>query len=237
MAMTRLSGMALAALFLVSSSAFAGNPAALSDNIRYLSIGDSFAAGKGAIPNTQGFAYLLYQGGTFGSITNVTFNQAAMGGTTSADVLAHQVPQVKRFKPHVITLFVGGNDFQRILRGEDATVVLQEFLSNMTGILCTLKKEMLSQGIEGKIIVGNQPDFPWLSANKPEVRQLIMLANSLLADVAQACGARIADVFSAFEGREAYYLYYRQGADPNEGHPTNAGYRAIASAFEDAANR
>ena len=235
--MNRLLGVALTALLLASSSAFAGNPAGLADNIRYLSIGDSFAAGKGAIPNTQGFAYLLYQNGTFGSISNVTFNQAAMGGTTSADVLAHQVPQVKRFKPHVITLYVGGNDLQRILRGEPANVVLQEFLSNMTGILCTLKKEMLSQGIEGMIIVGNQPDFPWLSASNPEVRQLIILANGLLAEVAQACDARVADVFSAFRGQEAYYLHYREGADPNEPHPTNAGYRAMAKAFEDAANR
>lgn len=218
-----------------STSAFAVNPAALGDNTRYLSIGDSFAAGKGAIPNTEGFAYLLYKEGVFGPISNVTFDQAAMGGTTSTDVLAYQVPQVKRFKPHVITLFVGGNDLGKILRGTPVEEVLPLFISNMSEILCTLKTEMLSQGIDGKIIVANQPDFPWISAAKPQVRQIIMLANQSLAEVAAGCGARVADVFSAFEGHPAYFLYYREGADANETHPTNAGYRAIAKAFQDAA--
>lgn len=226
---------ALLAVLLASSGAFADNPATLADNVRYLSMGDSFAAGKGAIPVTQGYAYLLYQGGTFGSITNMTFANAAVGGTTSADVLNYQVPQVIRFKPHVVTMMVGGNDLQRILGGVDPTTVVTQFIGNMGNVLCGIKSTMQAQGIDAKIIVANQPDFPWLSAADPRVRQVIMTMNQLLAGVAQTCGARIADVFTAFEGRPELFLHYRTGASPNEPHPTNVGHRVIAKAFEDAA--
>ncbi|SRR5260370_34055419 len=76
-----------------------------------LAMGDSLAAGFGAIPVTQGYAYLLYKGGTFDSLTNTIFADAAAPGATSAHVLAFQVPQaVNIFQPHVVTISVGGND-------------------------------------------------------------------------------------------------------------------------------
>jgi hypothetical protein len=47
---------ALFGLWFASSVVFAGNPAGLDDNVRYLSMGDSCAAGKGAIPVPSGYA-------------------------------------------------------------------------------------------------------------------------------------------------------------------------------------
>ena len=58
----KLVGTAAAALLLISSFAHAAIPWTLSNNTRYLAMGDSLAAGSGAIPVTQGYAYLLYQG-------------------------------------------------------------------------------------------------------------------------------------------------------------------------------
>jgi hypothetical protein len=55
----RIGRAALVALAIASTAVFAGPPAGLDDNVRYLSMGDSMSAGKGAIPVTQGFAYLL----------------------------------------------------------------------------------------------------------------------------------------------------------------------------------
>src|SRR5215471_20043239 len=69
----KLVGATAAALLLVSSFAHAGIPWTLSNNTRYLAMGDSLAAGTGAIPVTQGYTYLLYQGGTFASLTDTTF--------------------------------------------------------------------------------------------------------------------------------------------------------------------
>jgi lysophospholipase L1-like esterase len=228
----------LIGLLFASSTVFAGNPAGLDDNVRYLSMGDSYAAGKGAIPVTSGYAYLLYQGGVFAPIPDTTFANSAMPGTTSTDVLAYQVPQVIRFKPHVITMSVGTNDLKKALApGADIPGILTTLGQNMTGILCGLRQTMLAQGIDVLIIAGNYPDYPWISAVHPEARVLMQTANAVLATVAQACGARVADVFSAFDGKDGLFLYYRNGADPSEGHPTNAGYRVMAKAFEDAANQ
>lgn len=226
---------AVLVMALASGGAYAGNPAMLADNVRYLSMGDSFAAGKGAIPATQGYAYRLYSNGVFGPMNNTTFDNMALGGTDSSDVLNYQVPQVVKFLPHVITMTVGGNDLGRILKGEPPNVVLAEFAANMTAILCNLRAIMAAKDIDVLILVGNQPDYPWLSASNPAVRQVVILANQIIADAAQACGARVADVFSAFEGKESVYLNYRQGASPNEPHPTNEGYRVMEKAFEEAA--
>lgn len=228
----------LIGLLFASSTVFAGNPAGLDDNLRYLSMGDSYAAGKGAIPVTSGYAYLLYHGGVFASIPNTTFANSAMPGTTSTDVLLYQVPQVIKFKPHVITMSVGTNDLKRALGpGADIPGILTKLGQNMESILCQLRDTMAAQGIDVLIIAGNYPDYPWLSAVNPQVRVLMQQANAVLATKAQKCGARVADVFTAFDGKNGLFLYYREGADPNEGHPTNAGYRVMAKAFEDAANQ
>ena len=77
----------------------ADQPWTFSDNTRYLAIGDSLAAGYGAIPVTQGYAYLLYHGGTYDTLTNTLFANAAVPGATSTDVLAYQVPQASIFQP------------------------------------------------------------------------------------------------------------------------------------------
>ena len=230
---------ALFGLWFASSVVFAGNPAGLDDNVRYLSMGDSYAAGKGAIPVTSGYAYLLYQGGVFAPIPNTTFANSAMPGTTSADILQYQVPQVIKFKPHVITMSTGTNDLKKalVVPPDQIPGILEKLGQNMTAILCTLRDTMAAQEIDVLIIVGNYPDYPWLSATKPQVRVLMQQANAVLAAAAQTCGARVADVFTAFDGKNGLFLYYRNGADPNEGHPTNAGYRVMAKAFEDAANQ
>ena len=48
------------------------------------------------------------------------------------------------------------------------------------------------------------------------------------------CPAALADLHAAFEGRSGLVHTDRQGAKPNEIHPTNAGHKAIAQAFIDA---
>ena len=62
-------------------------------------MGDSLAAGFGAIPVTQGDAYLLYREGTFDVMTNTSFANAGMPKATSGDVLAFQVPEAVNIFP------------------------------------------------------------------------------------------------------------------------------------------
>jgi lysophospholipase L1-like esterase len=84
----------------------------------YLSLGDSLAAGEGALPATRGFVYQLYDQGAFGPIQRVDFSNIGIKGATTDEVLALQVPQALCIQPprigvapSVITLLAGANDF------------------------------------------------------------------------------------------------------------------------------
>lgn len=233
MKLLRLVAATMLAVLAVVSTATAEQPWTLGDNVRYMSIGDSFAAGKGAIPVTRGFAYLLYQEGVFAPITNTTFANSAVPGSLSIDVLNWQVPAaLKSFKPHVVTVFIGGNDLQKVLGGANPATVLAAYGQNIGGILCGLRDGISPSPL---VIIANQPDFPWLTEMNPQVRVVIMALNQITSDVAQACNARVADVFTAFDGRTGLFLHDRNGVAPNEPHPTNLGYRVIADAFKEAA--
>lgn len=222
---------AAAALVLVSTVSRADVPWTFSNDTRYLAMGDSLAAGYGAIPTTQGYAYLLYQGDTFDKLTNTIFADAAVPGAASADVLNFQVPQaVNFFKPQVVTISVGGNDLLAILAGADPATVLNNFKNNLAGILGGLRMGLP----DALIIIGNQYDIPEITADIPGATQIIAALNAIIAGTAQATGARVADVYSAFQGRTGLLLIERHDAG-FQIHPTNAGYRVMAEAFAAAA--
>ena len=226
---------AVAAVGAAIPTAFGDQPWTLNDNVRYMSMGDSFAAGKGAIPVTSGFAYLLYKEGVFGPIPNVTFANAAVPGSDSLDVVRYQLePAINDFKPNVVTVYIGLNDLKKIFGGANPQTVLSQLGANLGETLCGLEYGITPTPL---VIVGNLPDLPWISAANPAVRQVIIAANGVIATVAQSCNARVADVFTAFEGRDGLFLHDRNGADPSEAHPTNLGYRVIAQAFKEAANQ
>ena len=195
-------------------------------------MGDSLAAGLGANPVTQGYAYLLYKGGTFDSLTNTIFVDTGMPGATSAQVLAFQVPEaVNIFQPDVVTLSVGGNDLLEILGGADAPTVLTNFQTNLAHILGTLRTDLPN----ALIIIGNQYDIPDVTSGIPGATGVITALNAIIAGVAQSTGVHVADVFNAFQGRTGLLLIERHAASAFEVHPTNTGYRVMAKAFADAA--
>jgi lysophospholipase L1-like esterase len=87
-------------------------------NAYYLSLGDSLAAGEGALPVTHGFVYELYDRGVFAPMQKLDFSNIAIKGATADEVLALQVPQALCIQPPriavaptVITLIAGANDF------------------------------------------------------------------------------------------------------------------------------
>jgi acyl-CoA thioesterase I len=230
MTASRLFCTILLALACTALPAQAEQPWTFSNNTRYLAIGDSLAAGYGAIPATQGYAYLLYQGGAYDKITNTIFANAAVPGATSADVLAFQVPQAAFFQPHVVTISVGGNDLLRILGGADPTTTLIQFQANLAQILGGLRQAAPN----ARIYVSNLYDIPEITVYVPGGLQAILQFNAIVAGVAQAYGARVADIFRAFDGRTGLLLVERNGASQFEVHPTNAGYRVMANAFQEA---
>jgi lysophospholipase L1-like esterase len=213
-------------------------PWTFTNNTRYLALGDSLAAGYGALPTTQGYAYLLYQKGTYDSTVNTIFANAAVPGATSADVLTFQVPQaVNLFQPHVITLSVGGNDLLSLLGPVPPTpaqvgAVLSQFGGNLFGSLT----QLCAIPDLRHIYVGNLYSIDGFPI---ETDAIIGAFNATLAGIVQVMNAtcanriRVADVHAAFSRpQEGLLLINRNGAGLFEVHPTNAGYRAMAAAFE-----
>ena len=75
-----------ALLLLVPSVVMSALPA-VNPSVRYMSLGDSLAAGYKAQPATKGYSYQLYLDQVFGSIPDTVFDNAAVPGATSTDVL------------------------------------------------------------------------------------------------------------------------------------------------------
>lgn len=199
-------------------------PWQLDQHTRYMALGDSIAAGYGALPATQGYVYLLYQEGAFGAVQNTLFCNAAVPGATSKDVLEYQIPQVSLFHPNVITLTVGGNDLLAIMEGADPAQVLNTFAINFQQILYKLR----TTSPDARIYVSNQYSVPEIAGSD----QIVPVFNGIVSQIGQAFGVTVVDVYSAFEGRKGLLLIERHDAAPDQVHPTNAGYRAIADAFE-----
>ena len=213
----------------------ANPPWANANDIRYMALGDSLAAGFAANPATQGYVYRLYKQGVFAPIPSVLFSNSAVPGATSTDIVLYQVPQVERFGPDVVTLSAGGNDLLSILGGADPAVVLGTFQLNLTDILATL----CSADSSPTVIVGNQYTIPEIIDVIPGadfiLDQFNLIIHGVVAGVqATGCDVRVADVHSAFLGRHGLLLIEKKGAAPFEVHPTNAGYGVMANAFREA---
>jgi lysophospholipase L1-like esterase len=185
--------------------------------VRYMAMGDSLAAGQGALPATQGYVYLLYFSGVFGNAFETVLNNAGISGATSRDVLDHQIPQaITAFEPTVITLSVGGNDLLSVLRGADLAEVLLRFQLNLTEVLLRLRLELPNT----RLYLSNLYSIPGFSASE----EVVPIFNLIVAGVAGQFGVPVADVYSAFSGKQGM-------VQPLGIHPTNKGYRAMAGAF------
>jgi lysophospholipase L1-like esterase len=217
-------------LLLIPMSVRAELPWQFDQHTRYMALGDSLAAGYGAIPATEGYVYLLYRSGVFDTIPNTLLTNAGVIGATSQHVLDDQVPQaIEAFAPTVITLTVGGNDLFTIFNGADPSVVLANFQANLIQTLGTLRSALPNT----KIYMSNL----YTISEIPGADTIVPLINLIISNVAGFYGVPVADVYSAFLGKKGLLLIERHGASPLEVHPTNAGYRVIAEAFEAVINQ
>lgn len=228
----------LALLWLTPALALAALPV-VNPAVRYMSLGDSLAAGYKAQPATEGYAYQLYLDRVFGNIPDTVFDNAAVPGATSSDVLAFQLPQVHLFEPTVVTMSVGGNDLLTLLGGTPPTPaqvaqVLTQFGGNLLGILTQLCAQLPAGGA---IYLHNLYTIPEI----PGADQIVPLFNDTLVQVVTSvkpsCSDKtigLADVYSAFLGQKDLLLierYLKKGIPTTDVHPTNKGYRVIEDAF------
>jgi lysophospholipase L1-like esterase len=215
--------------------------------VRYVSLGDSLAAGFKALPATNGFAYRLYLDEAYGTYARTAFANLAIQGATSEDVLKYQVPQVHLLQPTVVTLSVGGNDLLTLLANPDpasAEAVLKQYSANLYGILTALcSKDTGNMAAGGSIYINNLYMIDELARRVPAMPTLITWMNEAIEATVKAarpgCEAinvdlGIADVYAALEGQSDVFLidlYVRKGVKYDEVHPTNKGYRLMEQAY------
>lgn len=215
----------LGVFFMNANASRAELPWQFAEHTRYMVMGDSLGSGYGAVPQTRGYAYQLYQSGAFDQPPHTLFCNASVIGVTSKDVLQYQVPQAYVFKPDVVTLTVGGNDLAQIMAGADLNVVLTEFQNNLAEILNHLVVKL-----GARVYIANLYVIDKITS----ADLIIPVFNGIVEGVAASFGVPVADTYSHFQGREGLLLIERHGASPLEIHPSNAGHTAIAKAFVEA---
>lgn len=222
-------------VFILPLQSYAELPWQHDEHTRYLALGDSLTAGYGADPATNGYAYRLYQEGVFDTPVHTLFANAAVPGVTSHDVRYYQLPQVEKFSPDVITMTVGGNDLIELIEGnQDFPTMLVRYQDNLMQTLLGL---CMSQKVP-HVYVANLYYIPQLGQL---VNQVIFALNQVTAVVingvaASGCPVKLVDINSAFAVRNGLLYITRNGAKPDEVHPTNAGYRVMADTFIKAIN-
>lgn len=223
----------------------------------YVGMGDSVAAGEGAMPVTHGYVYQLYDKGAFGSKQETDFANVAVRGGRSWELRDHQVAAVlcsaPAQRPTVVTITAGANDFLRgdrnifgiAMRVVDSINVL---LNNGTALVSSPILDPVTNApcpplTNVTILVSNYYHIP---VPVPAVdlqfdaalRGFDQSMRYLLQFVQTPAGTKVGyvDLYAASEGREGLLLIQRRlgftGPFDFDIHPTNLGHTFIAAEFE-----
>lgn len=222
----------------------------------YVGMGDSVAAGEGALPVTSGYVYDLYDRGVFGRRQQMDFSNTALRGARSWELRDHQVAQAlcaePALRPTVVTITAGANDLFRgdfniaaiasrvadavaLLLHNDSGAVPQPILDPVTLTPCRALSNVT-------ILVSNyyaipHPD-PGVNAQLDAALQGFAQAlNDFLSFVPVPPGSNVAivDLYTPSLGRQGLVTIDRRlgvsGFDFDV-HPTNLGHAFIAREFE-----
>ena len=225
----------------------------------YVGMGDSVAAGTGALPVTNGYVYKLYEQGVFGAKQDMAFGNASVRAARSWELRDHQVPQVlcsePAQRPTVVTITAGAND---VFRGDfDAFGIAQRVadavnlllnnetvpspvLDPWTGLPCRALQDVT-------ILVSNYYSIPHpVQAVFEQLDALLrgfdVSLRFLIGQIPVPAGSRVAvvDLYTPSLGRQGLVTIERRGGFPGPGafdfdpHPTNLGHAFIAREFEKA---
>jgi lysophospholipase L1-like esterase len=223
----------------------------------YVAMGDSVAAGEGAMPVTNGYAYELYEKSTFGAKQQTDFANLAVRGGRSWELRDHQVAQLlcaePAQRPTVVTITAGANDFLRgdvnvpaiaarvvesihLLLNNDSALTGAPALDPVTGMPCRALANVT-------ILVSNYYHIPHpvpqVSAQLEAALQGFDQALRFwlqFVNVPQGSRVALVDLYSASEGLQGLVTVERrlgyEGPADFDVHPTNLGHSFIAREFE-----
>jgi acyl-CoA thioesterase-1 len=158
------------------------------EEIRYLALGDSFTAGTGNPPADAFPSRLAALWRAHGR--RVTLMNPAVNGYTTEDVQEREIPEVAPFRPTLVTLAVGANDY---VHGWSADI----YRSHVRALF----RSILEAGVApNRIVALPQPEWslsPAVAsfADPRQVSADIVAFNAILRDEARASGARYVDLY------------------------------------------
>lgn len=189
-------------------------------DVRYLALGDSFTIGTGTSPDLAFPARLAALATARGS--TVVLENLAVNGYSTEELIAHELPAVKRFAPTHVTLAIGANDF---VRGRSPS----DYRKNLKLIFAALKRDGV---VLSRVWVLPQPDWARSPAAKAfgdpdQMHAQIVRYNAILAEEAKAAGAHYVDLFPLMEQQAAARLVAPDGL-----HPSAAAHAAWAERLD-----
>jgi lysophospholipase L1-like esterase len=223
----------------------------------YVALGDSVAAGEGALPVTSGYAYDLYTRGVFGKILEMEFSNAALRGARSWELRDQQVPQLlcgrSVPRPTVVTITAGANDFLRgdvdiVSIAQRVAEAINRLLNNGTVFVALHVLDPVTFAPcpalnNVTILVSNYYSIPHpLPAVSAQLDAALQGFDQALRFWLQfvhvPAGSRVAvvDLYSPSETRQGLVTIERRLGFNSpfdfDVHPTNAGHAFIARQFE-----
>ncbi len=187
--------------------------------IRLAVLGDSGAAGYGAVTPAETFGAFLATGLSDLAGRPVYLRSVAVVGAKTAD-LEKQIPRALAALPDVCAIIIGTNDVTHGVRPSQSVRTLREAVASLR-----------STGT--KVVVGTCPDLGTLRPVAPPLRQVARLWSRRLA-AAQTIAIVESDGSSVSLGSILGPEFDAAPADlfgPDRFHPSPAGYRACAGAM------
>jgi lysophospholipase L1-like esterase len=181
----------------------------------YVALGDSFTAGRDSI-DAERWSDLLAAGMRRVN-PELRYENLAVDGATSAEVLSGQVDRGLALEPDFITIICGANDVLLATRPDVAT-----YAKNFEAILARLREG----APEAKIVTATAPEGWQFMDLRPRTEARLIEATRELNDVTRETAARHDVLCLPVAGHPALRDPDTFSADGL--HPSSAGHRTVA---------
>jgi len=216
-------------LALATALAFAAGPAGCSESrpvaraatpsapaVQLAVLGDSLAFGAGAGDTSGGFAFRVYRA-IAGARPGSEITNAAIGGSTAADVLRLQVARLRERRFDVVILCVGGNDVVRD--------VPSAAFSRTYGRLVAAVRAAAPGAALVAVGVPDVSISPLFADHAAAIRKLAQADDRAARDAAVANGAHYIDLFALTRRARETPGFLSQ----DRFHPSDEGHAQIAA--------
>ena len=186
-----------------------------SNDINYVAIGASDAAGIGATPIGNGYVYRI-KDSLNEQCGSIDLNNLGVPGLTANEIEDIEIPVAVRLNPDLVTVFTGGND---LVSGRS----IEDFESDLADILTKLRSDT-----GAAIFVANLPDMTQLpefqqDPDRDVTAERVAAFNAAISRQVGAAGATEVDLFS----HEVNSTFVASDGF----HPNDAGHQLMADLF------